>query len=396
LDCQGCCLHLHDPQTGDLTLKASSGRGRREYETTDLQIIGLISRQVLRKRQPVNLTHIKSAPTASKSSSGGSFNDPLTSPDIAGSGLEWDTSIQSLLIVPLITQNTLIGTLSIDDQSAEAFGPNEGRLLTIAAAQVAVAIENARLLRNLSNRAMQLEQAIEELRELHRLKTEFIQNVSHELRTPLTFVKSYVQLILEGAMGEINSDLRDTLTIVDGRTDAIIRLVNDVISLEQVEMGQFEFQPVTLAEVAIRSIEGAAMTGRESGINIELQVADDLPVVHADPGRLGQVFDNLLGNAIKFSPAASTITVRVWHDGAFVHADVEDQGIGIPADRLNRIFDRFYQVDGSTTRRFGGAGLGLAIVKTIVESHGGQVTVESEVGVGSIFSFALPIPTKIG
>jgi signal transduction histidine kinase len=396
LDCQGCCLHLHDPQTGDLTLKASSRRGHREYETADLRIIGLISRQVLRKRYPVNLTHIESATSASKSCSGGSLNEPLVSLDIASSGHEWDTSIQSLLIVPLITQNTLVGTLSIDDQSAEAFGPNEGRLLTIAAAQVAVAIENARLLRNLSNRAVQLEQAIEELRELHRLKTEFIQNVSHELRTPLTFVKSYVQLILEGAMGEINSDLRDTLTIVDERNDAIIRLVNDVISLEQVEMGQFEFQPVTLAEVASRSVEGAAMTARESGVNIELQVADDLPVVHADPGRLGQVFDNLLGNAIKFSPAASTITVRVWHDGAFVHADVQDQGIGISADRLDRIFDRFYQVDGSTTRRFGGTGLGLAIVKTIVESHGGQVTVESEVGVGSIFSFALPIPTKIG
>ena len=138
------------------------------------------------------------------------------------------------------------------------------------------------------------------------------------------------------------------------------------------------------------------MTAKESGVSIELQVADDLPLAHADPGRLGQVFDNLLGNAIKFSPSGSTITVRVRRDGAFVRADVEDQGIGIPADKLDKIFDRFYQVNGSTTRRFGGTGLGLAIVKTIVESHGGQVAVESEVGVGSIFSFALPIPPDSG
>jgi signal transduction histidine kinase len=134
------------------------------------------------------------------------------------------------------------------------------------------------------------------------------------------------------------------------------------------------------------------MTARESGVNIELQLADDLPLVQADPGRLGQVFDNLLGNAIKFSHTGSSITVRVGRDGDFVRADVEDRGIGIPADKLDRIFDRFYQIDGSTTRRYGGTGLGLAIVKTIVESHGGQVTVESEVGAGSTFSFALPIP----
>ncbi len=391
LDCQGCCLYLHDPQTGDLTLKASSGWGRREHVAADLEVIGHISRQVLRKRQPVNLTDIKS-PKVTRITS---VIDPSEDAPKSSEGEEnkdLRTSIRSLLVVPLITQNTLIGTLSIDDRSLEAFGPSEGRLLTIAAAQVSVAIENARLLRNLHNRAMQLEQAIEELRELHRHKTEFIQNVSHELRTPLTFVKSYVQLILEEAMGEINPDLRSTLTIVDERTDAIIRLVNDVISLERVEMGQFEFQLVSLGEVVARSAEGAAMTAKESGVDIELQVTDDLPLVRADPGRLGQVLDNLLGNAIKFSPSNSTITVRVRRDGAFVRTDVEDQGIGIPADKLDRIFDRFYQVDGSTTRRFGGTGLGLAIVKTIVESHGGQVAVESEVGVGSIFSFALPIP----
>jgi signal transduction histidine kinase len=246
--------------------------------------------------------------------------------------------------------------------------------------------------RNLRDRVVQMEQAVKELSELNQLRTEFVQNLSHELRTPLTFVRSYVQLILEEAMGEISSEVRKALTVVDQRTNVVTRLVDEVISLEQVEMGKVEFQPVSLAEIAARAIEGAVIAARKSGVSIELQVIDDLPLVHADPVRLGQVFDNLLGNAVKFSTANSSIHVRLWRDGTFVRADVEDHGIGIPADKLDQIFDRFYQVDGSTTHRYSGAGLGLAIVKTIVESLGGQVCVESEVGVGSTFTFLLPIP----
>jgi signal transduction histidine kinase len=392
LNCRGCCLYLHSPETGDLTLTASSGWGRHAGEAADMELISKISRQALRERRLINLTgpelqmaasdktgyplQLEDSPTLNHEETL-AYNDGLT---------------RSLIVVPLVTKNNLIGTLSLNDDSPGAFGPSDGRMLTIAAAQVSVAIENARLLRSLHDRALQLEQTLKELRELHRLKTEFLQNVSHELRTPLTFIKSYVQLILEEAMGKIEPELRKALAIVDQRTDAVIRLVNDVISLEQMEMGKFEFQPVSLAEVATRSVEGAAMAARKSNVSIELQVIDDLPLLHADPGRLGQVFDNLLGNAIKFSPSAKSIKVRVSRDGAFARADVEDQGIGIPANKLDQIFDRFYQVDGSTTRRYGGTGLGLAIVKSIVESHGGQVIVESEVGVGSTFSFILPIP----
>jgi signal transduction histidine kinase len=194
-------------------------------------------------------------------------------------------------------------------------------------------------------------------------------------------------------MGEINSDIEGALVIVDERTDAVTHLVNDVLSLEQVEMGRLESQPVSLTQVAARSVEGAAMTAKKSNVTIELQADDDLPFVDGDEGRLGQVFDNLLGNAIKFSPAGSSIIIRIWRDGTYVRAEVEDQGVGIPADKLGHIFDRFFQVDGSTTRRYAGTGLGLAIVKSIVESHGGQVSVESEEGVGSTFSFILPILT---
>ncbi len=373
LGCHGCCLYLRDAQTGDLALKAVSGwRPREDEAAADLEFINSIARQALREGRPLNLSDVKPG------------EEPARSP----------SSVRSLLVVPLITKNEPIGTLSIDDEKPNAFGPGEGRLLTIAAAQVSAAIENADLLRNLRDRAMQLERTLEELRQLHQHKTEFVQNLSHELRTPLTFVKGYVQLMLEGAMGEINLDMRRALSVVEQRTEGLIRLVNDIISLEKVEVGIINFQTISLADVAKNSVVGAAMTARKAGLRIEMEAPDDLPLVYADPDRLGQVFDNLLGNAIKFSPSGTAITVRLSRSGDFVHADVEDHGIGIPADKLDRIFDRFYQVDGSTTRRYGGTGLGLAIVKTIVESHGGRVVVESEVGVGTSFSFILPIPSN--
>jgi signal transduction histidine kinase len=378
LDCHGCCLYLRDAQTGNLALKAVSGwRPREDEAAADLEFINSTARQALREGRPLNLSDVKPGEEAA-----------------AEHATRFPSSVRSLLVVPLITKNEPIGTLSIDDEKPNAFGPGEGRLLTIAAAQVSAAIENADLLRNLRDRAMQLERTLEELRQLHQHKTEFVQNLSHELRTPLTFVKGYVQLMLEGAMGEINLDMRRALSVVEQRTEGLIRLVNDIISLEKVEVGIINFQTISLAEVAKNSVVGAAMTARKAGLRIELEAPDDLPLVYADPDRLGQVFDNLLGNAIKFSPSGTAITVRLSRSGDFVHADVEDHGIGIPADKLDRIFDRFYQVDGSTKRRYGGTGLGLAIVKTIVESHGGRVVVESEVGVGSNFSFILPIPTN--
>ena len=127
-----------------------------------------------------------------------------------------------------------------------------------------------------------------------------------------------------------------------------------------------------------------------AGIFLRLQADADLPLIPVDRDRINQVFDNLLGNAIKFSPRGGTITIEVVNAGEMIRLSVLDTGVGIPIDKLDRVFDRFYQVDGSATRRFGGAGLGLAIARRIVEAHGGRIWVESEVGQGSAFRFTLP------
>ncbi|HKZ85617.1 MAG TPA: GAF domain-containing protein [Anaerolineae bacterium] len=302
----------------------------------------------------------------------------------------FDPVVRSLLCVPLTIKDRVIGTLTVDQSVADAFTEGDERLLTIAAAQAAVAIENAQLYEELKERARKLEHAYRELQEADRLKDELVQNVSHELRTPLTFVKGYVELLLEEDMGPINERQRESLAIVAEKASQVTRLVSDIIFLEQIERESLQLGDVQMVEVAQLALQGCEVTTAAAGIRLRLEVEPDLPTIRADRDRLNQVFDNLLANAIKFSPSGGVITVGVYREMDAILVTVADTGIGIPRDRLHRVFERFYQVDGSSTRRFGGAGVGLAIVKRIVEAHGGRIWVESEPGKGTTFYFTLP------
>jgi signal transduction histidine kinase len=287
----------------------------------------------------------------------------------------FDQSVRSLLTVPLTLQQRVIGALTVDSDQPEAFSE---------------AIENARLYASLEQRAQNLAEAYAELKRADRIKDEVTQNVSHELRTPLTFVKSYVEVLLDGGAGPLSDEQRDYLAIVAEKTSVVTRLVNDIMALQQEEQSPARMAPVSLSEVARKALRGCAATAEKSGIALVEYLPDDIAPIAGDQDKLLQVFDNLLGNAIKFSPEGGQITVTVEDAGTTVQASVADQGIGIPGDQHRLIFERFYQVDGSARRRFGGTGLGLAIVKGIVEAHEGQVWVESELGKGSTFSFCIP------
>jgi signal transduction histidine kinase len=303
--------------------------------------------------------------------------------------LYFDPNIRSLLVVPLIVRGKAIGTLSIDDVRPNAFD-EEVRLLTIAAAQAAVAIENAQLYKSLQGSYADLERAYEELRRLDQMKSEFVQNISHELRTPLTFIKGYIELLQDGDMGALNAEQKRAMDIVAAKATVLARLVDDIISLQQAGKARLSFEVLCLSEVGHMAIQSAQASAAEAGITLLDEVPEELPVVMGDRQRLYQVFDNLLGNALKFSNAGDSVTVRMFEERATIRTEVEDTGIGIPADQQSRIFDRFYQVDGTTTRRYGGTGLGLAIVKQIVESHGGEAGVKSDLGKGSLFYFTIP------
>ncbi|MBI4770675.1 MAG: GAF domain-containing protein [Chloroflexi bacterium] len=300
----------------------------------------------------------------------------------------FDPTVRSLLTVPLKVKDRVIGTLSVDSDQPAAFTPHDERLLTIAGAQAAVAIENARLVADLRTR-------LHNLQEVDRLRDELIQNVSHELRTPLTFIKGYVDLLLDKEMGPLNDRQRHSLDVVQAKTTQLTRLVSDIISVQKIERSALDPHPLALDEVVALAIEAAQLHARSGGVTLRMETVTDrpLPLVMGDQDRLMQVLDNLLGNAVKFSSSGGEIVVRLGlaPGGRHAQVSVSDQGIGMPATDLKRIFERFYQIDSSTRRRFGGMGLGLAIVQRIVHAHHGQVWAESQPGRGSTFYFTIPI-----
>ena len=368
MGCRGCSIALIDPSDGVLEIRTAAGVERKWEHDFRLRLGEGIAGRVALEGEPIYV------------------------PDVTEQKdfIFFDPSVRSLLTVPLTLQQRVIGTLTVDSDQANAFSPSDERLLTIAATQAAIAIENARLYASLEQRALNLAEAYAELKQADRVKDEISQNVSHELRTPLTFVKSYVELLLDESAGPLNAEQREYLDIVAEKTNVVTRLVSNIMTLQQAEQAPARKEPVSLTELARRALRGCAATVGESGLTLVENLPDDLPPVAGDADRLLQVFDNLLGNAIKFSPDGGQIMVTVTDAGSMVQASISDQGIGIPKDQHERIFERFYQVDGSARRQFGGTGLGLAIVKRILEAHEGRVWLESEHGKGSTFHILVP------
>jgi len=298
---------------------------------------------------------------------------------------------RSEIAVPTRLGDRVVGLLDVQSHLVGGFDEADRFVLETLADQIAIGVENARLYQTAQERAGQLAAVNAELRAMDEMKDEFIQTVSHELRTPLTFVKGYIDLLLEGVLGDLNPEQTESLQIVSQRTDNIIRLVNDIILLTRGQAMQLKIQAVDLVDVARASVRSAQAVTGQVGVHLTSDFPEQLPLVLGDPQRLSQVFDNLIGNAIKFSPSGGVVSVRLRAEDQVVRAEISDQGIGIPADKLDRVWERFYQVDGATTRRFSGTGLGLAIVKKLVEAHGGQVGVQSVVNQGSTFYFTVPI-----
>jgi len=230
---------------------------------------------------------------------------------------------------------------------------------------------------------------VTQLKALEKVKADLVTNVSHELRTPLTAIKGYAET-LEGNLPEAS---RRFLQIIQRHTDRLIALVNDLLVLSQLESGErrLEKEPVALDEIAGDALGLLAKRIADKGLQSRVFAAPGLPRISADRFLLEQVFINLLDNAVKYTNAGE-IAVRLAPAGSNqVRIEVADAGVGIPAEHLGRVFERFYVVDKNRSRELGGTGLGLAIVKRIVLAHNGAVTVESELGQGTVFTILLPV-----
>ena len=292
---------------------------------------------------------------------------------------------RSLLAVPLLREERIVGGLVVWRQEPGTFAPEVVHLLQTFATQSVLAIENARLFREIEEKGRQLQTASKH-------KSQFLANMSHELRTPLNAILGYTELILDNIYGEVGERVREVLVRLEKSGRHLLALINDVLDLSKIEAGQLtlalsEYSMSDVVQTVVTAVEALAT---EKRLALKVTVATELPLGHGDERRIGQVLLNLVGNAIKFTEVGEVRVEVNASDGRFRVA-VADTGPGIAPEDQEKIFQEFQQVDSSSTRKKGGTGLGLSIAKRIVEMHGGRIWVESSPGKGSIFWFTLPV-----
>ena len=313
------------------------------------------------------------------------------------------SNLKSLLVVPIIHQGRVIGSISgHQTRTFRNWNEDDIDLLVAVATHVGATLENARL--------------IAELREANRLKDEFLATLSHELRTPLTAITGWVEILAEAHRAHKDEDVADGINAISASATSLAQLISDLLDLSRIQRGvlRLERQFFDVNQVvagAARNVRQAALARR---LDLRLELAENVPTTIADTQRVQQVLWNLLTNAIKFTPQGGAVTVRTrlvedWPQGGegegaerdarglvqWVEIEIEDTGEGIPEDFMPYIWDRFRQADGSATRRHGGLGIGLSLVKELIEAHGGQVNAHSQER-GARFTVRLPVVSVEG
>jgi signal transduction histidine kinase len=227
--------------------------------------------------------------------------------------------------------------------------------------------------------------------ERSRLKDEFVSLISHELRTPLSSILGYLELMRDDEAEVLSATQLQYLDVAERNAHRLLRLVGDLLFTAQVESGEFHLneERIDLQPLVIACVESAGPAAANAGVSMVSSTVDGA-IVQGDPVRLGQAVDNLISNAIKFTPRGGSVSVKLAADGPTASITIGDTGMGIPADELDRLFSRFFRATTATRNAIQGVGLGLTITKSIVTAHRGRMTVESEEGVGTSFSILLP------
>jgi signal transduction histidine kinase len=252
---------------------------------------------------------------------------------------------------------------------------------------------NIQLEKRVEERTAELMEALSKLAELSQLKANFVANISHELRTPMTHIKGYLELLIDNALGPVNNEQKQSLEVMRSASARLEQLIEDLILFSASEHGKINLHMVkaNVYDICIDQVKRTGEKARKKQIKIHLACPIDLPLIEVDENKINWVVNQLLDNAVKFTPHGGQIFLSVILDNRSIKISVSDTGIGIPNDQIKQIFEPFHQLDGSSTRKFGGTGLGLALALKILEAHGTQLMVHSEVGNGAQFEFFLRI-----
>ena len=251
---------------------------------------------------------------------------------------------------------------------------------------------NRNLEQRVRERTSDLNEALNRLSELSQMKANFVSNISHELRTPLTHIKGYIELMLAESLGSISDEQRHALTVSQRSTGKLEDMIEDLIMFSLASRGEMsmKLEGVDIRRLVSLVTKTAMRKAEDRGVKLEVLVKDDTPYVQADGEKISWVVGQLIDNGIKFTPSGGSVIVAIEEEGKnLVQVIVRDTGVGIPQDRMKEIFEPFHQLDGSSTRRYGGTGLGLSLVRQIVEGHGSLLDVKSTEGKGTTFKFPL-------
>jgi signal transduction histidine kinase len=364
---EACSIMLLDRRTGELRFSHSVGEGSEGLRDMIVPLDDSIAGWIVRKRKPLLIRDAKS--------------DPRWHSKVDQS-IDFDT--RSILGVPLTVKDEVIGVMELLNKMGDrGFSQDDIQIASTLAAQAAIAIENARLLD-------ELQRAYDDLAQLDQLKSDFVSIASHELRTPLAVILGYASFLRE----EVSGEAGEQLTIVLQSAMRLRSVIDDMVNLRQMDTGevQLEREIFSMTELISEVVGEFSQLAAAKQQMLRLELPDDHPLkIDADRQKIYLVLANLLSNAIKFTPSQGRVQVSAELKGEEIWLGVMDTGVGIPKRDLDRIFDRFVQVEPSLTRRHEGMGLGLSIAKSMVDLHEGRIWVESVHGKGSRFSVVLPI-----
>ena len=365
LDCEAASILLYDEKHPRLYFAAATGSDPAQLAEIPVPIDNSLAGTIFRTNRYMILNDAEQDPR----------HYSLVSDHIK-------FKVETLLGVPMPIKDRIVGVLEAVNKNNGVFDERDAALLSITAAHAAIAINNARLLQT-------TKKALEQVRESNQLKSNFLSLASHELRTPLGIIIGYSTFLKEDAKGETSDHASQVLTAAR-QMRSILDEMNNLAMLKSDEM-ILKPQKVAMQDVLVYACEGIKEIAATHDQRLIFALPEEPFHVNVDIDRTALAFINLLNNAIRFSPKGSDITVGAIQDGNQVMAWVQDQGIGIPVDKLQKIFEEFYQIEPPNTRHFGGLGIGLTIAKGLIEAQGGKIWAESEgLGGGATFKVLLP------